>query len=125
MAALQFSVSNTVSTNRRSAPPSIRPTVTLGQLSPPAPQSTKQEEAAPVERVAVTVNGHQITKSDVDSRCDAVVKKQAQGRAVPPEQLAQLRARLGPEMLETLIDNRLLDEDVTKAQIKVTNTDLK
>ena len=70
------------------------------------------------------VNGHQITKREVDGRCDAVAKEQTPGRAVPPEQLAQLRARLGPQMLETLIDNRLLDEDVTKAQIKVTNTDL-
>ena len=99
-------------------------TVALGQSSPPASQSTEQEKAAPVERVAVTVNGHQITKSEADRRCDAVVKEQAQGRAVPPEQLAQLRARLGPQMLETLIDNRLLDEDVTKTQIKVTDTDL-
>jgi len=70
------------------------------------------------------VNGHQITKSEVDRRCEAVVKEQAQGRPVPPEQLAQLRVRLGPQMLETLIDSRLLDEDVTKAQIKVTDTDL-
>ncbi len=100
------------------------PTVTLGQSSPPASQFTKQEKAAPVERAAVTVNGHQITESEVDRRCDAVAKEQAQGRAVRPDQLAQLRARLGPQILETLIDNRLLDEDVTKAQIKVTDTDL-
>ncbi len=72
-------------------------TVTLGQSSPPASQPSEQEKAAPVERVAVTVNGHQITKSEVDRRCDAAVKEQARGRAVPPEELAQLRARLNME----------------------------
>ena len=99
-------------------------TVTLGQSSPPASQPAEEKKAPPVERVAVTVNGHQIRKSELDGRCDAVLKAQAQGQVIPPRQLAQLREHLGPQILETLIDNRLLDDDVTKAQIKVTDTDL-
>ena len=35
-------------------------TVTLGQSSQPASQPAEQEKPALVERVAVTVNGHQI-----------------------------------------------------------------
>ena len=99
-------------------------TVTLGQPAPSASKSTEKKKAAPAEGVAVTVNDHQITKSEVDRRCDAVVKEQARGRAVPPEQFAKMRARMGPKMLESLIDNRLLDEEVKKAKIKVTDTDL-
>lgn len=98
--------------------------VTLGHSSPPAPGATGPEKMAPGESVAATVNGHKIKQSEVDQRCDAVVKEQARGRPVPPDQLAQLRARLAPAVLETLVDNWLLDEDVTKAKIKVTDAEL-
>ena len=99
-------------------------TVTVGQPAPPTSQPVEQEKAAPAERVVVTVNGHQIMEPDVEQRIDAVVNNQTQGRRIPPAQLAQLRERLEPQILETLIDNRLLDEDVERAQIKVTDEEL-
>lgn len=99
-------------------------TVMLAQTPPPAAQPAEQEEAALVETVAVTVNGHPITKSEIDARCDAVIKAQSRGRPIPPEQLAQFRERMVPQLLEVLIENLLLDEDVTKAQIKVTDAEL-
>ena len=52
------------------------------------------------------------------------MKGQTQGRMIPPAQLAQLRERLGSQILETMIDNRLLDEDVEREQIKVTDDEL-
>ena len=99
-------------------------TVTVGQSTQPTSQPGEQEKAAPVERVAVTVNGHQIMETDVEQRIGAIVQEQTQGRRIPPGQLAQLRERLEPQILETLIDNRLLDEDVERAQIKVTDDEL-
>ncbi len=99
-------------------------TMVLGQSSPPAPQPADKQPAPAVERTAVTVNGHQITEREVETTCDAVLKEQMQGRPVPPDQLAQFRTRLRPQILDRLISNLLLDDDVTKAQISVAEGDL-
>ncbi len=99
-------------------------TATQGQSSPPTPQPAEQEKAAPADSIEVTVNGHKIMKSEVDKKCDVIVNQQARGRPVPPEQLAQMRTRLAPQVLESLVGLWLLDEDATKAQIKVTDADL-
>jgi len=44
---------------------------------------------------------------------------------IPPALLAQTRARLRPQMLDTLIDDRLLDEEVERAHITVTAEELR
>lgn len=98
--------------------------MTLGQLWPLVSQVAEKEKETPVQSVAVTVNGYSITKSELDRMCDAVVDQQVQGQSASPEQLAQMRASLSPQILEVLVDNRLLDEDVTRAQIDVTDADL-
>jgi len=87
---------------------------------PPASATAEAKPAAPAEAVAVTVNNHPIMAAEVEKMFEAIVREQAQGRALPPDQTAQLRDRLGPQILDTLIDNRLLDEDVERAQITVT-----
>ncbi len=98
--------------------------VALGQAPAPAVSSTEPAKAAPTEQTAVTVNGYRITKSEVEDKCDAVLKEQARGQAIPPGQRIQLLERLTPQILEALIDNRLLDEDAAKAKTTASDAEL-
>ncbi|MEW6746286.1 MAG: peptidylprolyl isomerase [Planctomycetota bacterium] len=90
----------------------------------PSPQETGAKEAAPDE-IAVTVNGHSITESEIEKVLKAVVASQARGRPVPDEMIAQLRAQLRPRILELLIDNELLDEEVARETLTVSEGELR
>lgn len=76
------------------------------------------EEASPG---AAVVNGFTITEKDIEERFIAIVLEQTRGRSLPPEQLAELRKSFRPQILEELIDDRLLDEDATKAGVTMTD----
>lgn len=96
----------------------------------PAGQEPLADKEAPAakdvvaERVAATVNGHKITEADVEALFEAILAWQMQGRPMPPEQLEATRQRVGPRLLDRLIDNHLMDEDVARAKIAVTDKDL-
>jgi peptidyl-prolyl cis-trans isomerase C len=74
--------------------------------------------------VAVTVNGHQIMESDIDKAFDAWVQVRAQGRMPPPAQLAQMRERMGPQIRDSLIDDRLLEAEIKSAKVTLTDEEL-
>lgn len=86
-----------------------------------------QEEAGQAETSSViaTVNGFEITEEDVERRFMVIVMEQTRGRGVPPEQMADLRNNFRPQILEELIDDRLLDEDVVRAEVKMTDGEVK
>ncbi len=96
----------------------------------PAGQVPLADKEAPAakdvvaEKVAATVNGHKITEADVDALFEAVLARQMQGRTMPPQQLEATRQRVGPRLLDRLIDDYLMDEDVAGAKIAVTDKDL-
>jgi peptidyl-prolyl cis-trans isomerase C len=100
--------------------------LTLGAVSsmgqPPVPATQPAEEAsvASPDKVAVTVNGHNIMESDLVEMFDALMKYSMGGRSVPEERLAQMRERQRHQLLDRLIENRLLDEEAEKAGITVT-----
>ncbi|UCF34146.1 MAG: peptidylprolyl isomerase [Phycisphaerales bacterium] len=94
--------------------------------TPPAapPASPAESPASPVqESVAVTVNGHAITEDEVSGLFEQIVRRQTGGRPIPEEMLRDTRVRLRPQLLEILIDNRLLDEDAERAGLKITDQD--
>ena len=102
---------------------------TADKEAPPAKEPSADQEAPPakdvaVEKVAATVNGHQIMEADVDALFETMLARQMRGRPMPPEQRAASRQRMGPNLLNRLIDDYLLDEDVARAKIAVTDNDL-
>jgi peptidyl-prolyl cis-trans isomerase C len=85
------------------------------------PQQPSPSPAAPSPGgILATVNGQPILQSDLDIVVDRVIAQQTGGRQVPPQMIDQFRASIRPQVLETLIDNRLLDQQVTEAKITVT-----
>ncbi|NLX22680.1 MAG: hypothetical protein GXY55_13590 [Phycisphaerae bacterium] len=96
-------------------------TFTLLAISAATAQTTKPAAATqPGDTVAVTVNGHAIMESQIEE----VLLAGLQGRQVPPQQLAQFRQHYRPQILNMLMDRWLLDEQVEKAELKVTDEDL-
>ncbi|UCG17111.1 MAG: peptidylprolyl isomerase [Phycisphaerales bacterium] len=96
-------------------------TVAVGQTSRPATQPAGEAEAAPADSLAVTVNGHDIMESDLKRAFDDAMKRRMRGRTMPAEQLAERFKRYRPQVLDMVIDNRLLDEQIEKAGITVTD----
>ena len=85
----------------------------------------KQEEALPSDPAAVVaaVGEAQITAGDVDERLALIVKAQTGGQGVPGAQLAQLRTSMGKQIIESLIDERLLDIEAEAAGVQPTAED--
>jgi len=97
----------------------------VGQSTRPAPQAS-QPATAPADEVAVTVNGEKIMESEVDEAFDNYTKgrfRNAQGR--DQAQALQMRIRFRPKIVDALIQNRLLGAEAEKANITVTQEDLK
>ncbi|MFQ6034228.1 MAG: peptidylprolyl isomerase [Sedimentisphaerales bacterium] len=90
---------------------------------PKAP--TEADANAPSDSVAVTVNGVDITESDVEAlvkpELDKIAAKAAQ---LPPEFIEQYKKQLRQWALERLISEQLLDEKVKQAHIVVTEEDV-
>jgi len=102
-------------------------TLTLAQTPPTeadAPKEVKEPKEAkqaPSDKVAATVNGHKVMQAEVDALFEVILARQMQGRPMPPDQMAAARERVTPRLLEQLIDDYLLDADVTSAQVTVTD----
>jgi peptidyl-prolyl cis-trans isomerase C len=95
-----------------------------GQASAPASQPAQTTTAAS-DKAAATVNGHPIMESEIEKRLTSMMERRAGGQTVPPEVLAQARQRLRPRILDGLIDNHLLDEEVERAHVTVTDDELR
>jgi parvulin-like peptidyl-prolyl isomerase len=96
--------------------------------SEPAKADAGKPDAAPSEKkidsVAVTVNGHDIMESDVDARFDEAMMARSGGKPMPAEQRQQQRAADGDRLLKFMIDQYLLDEQIKKAGITLTDAEL-
>ncbi|HUU84250.1 MAG TPA: peptidylprolyl isomerase [Phycisphaerae bacterium] len=92
----------------------------MGQTTQPAGETP----TAPVDKVAVTVNGHAIMESEIDVMFEAWKANAPQARMMPADQLAQMKSRFRPQMLDSLVEGYLLDEEVAKAGIATTDQDL-
>ena len=105
-------------TTQPATQPADQPAATLGP--PPASQPAGEVKEAPADKVAVTVNGHQIMESDLE----AVFEARMRGRQVPEERKAQMRLRARDRMLNGLIDKRLFEEEIAREGIEVTEAEL-
>lgn len=95
-----------------------------GQSSAPASQPT-QTAPAVSDATAATVNGQPVMESEIEKRLTAIVEQRTGGQTPPPALLAQARERLRPQILNALVDDRLLDEDAERASITVTEDELR
>ena len=95
--------------------------VTVGQSPPAASEPSAKTDPPPADRVAAVVNGHQIMESEIDQAFDAWIQQRGQGRMPPPEQQTQMRERIGPQIRDSMIDDRLLDAEVESAKLTVTD----
>ncbi len=88
-------------------------------VTQPAPPATADDEAA------VTVNGVVITEGDVRVRIEQEIKKMnAQGAKVPSQFIEQYKKQRRQQVLEEIIAMTLLDEQVKKANIVVTEEEI-
>ena len=88
--------------------------------SQPAPPPT-----AGGDSVAVTVNGHPITEADVETMFTNIVQQRSGGRTPPEAMLARAREQMRPQIVQALIDARLLDAEVKRAGITVSPEELR
>jgi len=87
----------------------------------PTPVMTPADANANKE-VAVTVNGINITEGEIDVKIKPVLEKVA-GR-MDPNSVEMYKKRVRPQALESMIMEQLLNDQVTKAGITVTDEDV-
>ena len=94
--------------------------------SPEEAEADKPEQTAPAasdaDNIAVTVNGVDITESDIEKliqpQLDMIAKKNTQ---LPPEFAGQYKKQMRQKVLEQLILEQLLDEKVKEANIVISD----
>ncbi|MHC4739146.1 MAG: peptidylprolyl isomerase [Planctomycetota bacterium] len=101
------------------------PLVVETPKEPPAPAQTTAEKADKVD-VAVTVNGIDITESQIDKKIAPQMERMANqpGRKLPPSLMEQSRAQLKQRIIEEMIVETLLDEKVKENNIVITEEDV-
>jgi peptidyl-prolyl cis-trans isomerase C len=72
--------------------------------------------------VAATVNGGNITEEEIDAKIKPVLDRRA--RQMDPNMVEQYKKRLRPQVLDAIIVERLLDEQVKKNNVTVTEADV-
>ncbi len=84
--------------------------------------------AAPLEAVdpgtvVAKVGEEEITEGEVQERLAILVAQRTGGQGMPPELMAQFRQSMGPGVVDALIDETLLDAQVTEAGVELTEAD--
>ena len=93
------------------------------QSQPAGPAPAKPADSN--SDVAVTVNGYQITEAQVQTAMKPQMDRlQASGAKLPVMLLKQMMDSLRQRVLDSLIVQHLLDEQVEKANIQVTDADV-
>jgi peptidyl-prolyl cis-trans isomerase C len=85
----------------------------------------KTDVNTPAANVVATVNGLNILESDVEAWINSEIKKiGTKATQLPPEFLEQYKNQLREKALETLVVEKLLDEEVKQAKIVITEEEL-
>ncbi len=87
-----------------------------------SPAKTQKAPQVPANEIAVAVNGVPITESEVDA--DIKERLDKAGKQIPPNEVEENKKRIRPQVLEDMIVDRLLDEQVKKTGITVTDSDV-
>jgi len=86
---------------------------------------TEVQPGSPAEIVAVTVNGFDITEEDIEEKIKPQLElRTARNKQLPPDFIEQLKTQMRKDALESMIVERLIDEQVKAAQIVVTEKDV-
>jgi len=104
------------------------PTADTNTVKPEAPEPNASKPVAiepQIDRTVVTVNGRTVTELELSKRV-AIAMKQASSRlaSLPPQYAAQVQKQARQQVLENLVVERLLDEQVLAAGIKITDEDV-
>ncbi len=97
-----------------------------GQAPATAPAtSTAPPGSQPfVDSVAVTVNGHEIMESEINSLFEQVMGSRLRSRNTSEEQIDAMRARWRGQVIDSLIADEVLEEEFDKAGISCTPEEL-
>ena len=89
---------------------------------PPSAEPVSPDAAAAPKgpHVVAKVGDLEIQSTEVDERIAMLMARQFGGQAVPPEQLDAVRASMGPQIIQELINECLLDADADAAEVSVT-----
>jgi peptidyl-prolyl cis-trans isomerase C len=94
--------------------------------APPAPAAVLRQQGAGEtidgNEPAVTVNGSVITEGEIGARLSPMLRRHLS--RMDPNMAAQYKRRLREQMVNALIEERLLDERVKKAGISVSESDV-
>lgn len=91
--------------------------------TPPAPPATPPPSPS-ADKVLVTVNGKTITEGEFNETFQEVLAQQARGQQVPDAVVQQMRTQMGPQILNSMIDAKLLDGAAEADNITVTDAEL-
>jgi len=94
------------------------------EAKPAAPEMKAAEPNAAAENtgVAVTVNGKDITEADVDAKINTYMERMAS--QIPPGMSEQYKKQMRPQVVESMVMEQLLDEQIKKANINITDSDV-
>ena len=94
------------------------------EVKPAAPEAKAAEPNAVAEStgVAVTVNGKDITEADVDAKINTYMERMAS--QIPPGMTEQYKKQMRPQVVESMVMEQLLDEQIKKANITITDSDV-
>ena len=108
--------------------PAEPPVVVETPKEPPAPAPTTAEKADEADKVdvAVTINGIDITESQIDEKIAPQMERMANqpGRKLPPSLMEQSKTQLKQRIIEEMIVETLLDEKVKENNIVITEEDV-
>lgn len=97
-----------------------------GKGTTEAPAPAGSESVAPqIDKPVVTVNSRAVTEQDLAKRV-ALAMNQFGGKlaSLPPQYAAQVQKQVRQQVLDNLVAERLLDEQVIAAGIKITDEDV-
>ncbi len=95
-----------------------------GKAAPPASEPPTTTQPAEVDEVAVTVNGQAVMVSQIDEAINSTMGARMPDGKVSADQLVQHRKRFGPQIVDMLVTNLLMDMEVEAAGISLTDKDL-
>lgn len=113
---------NRVSIIRTVLTPSI--TVLVFSCAAAAQAPAPPLEAQPSAPVAVTVNGRPIFENQVHDAFDGFWFQRSGGRPIPPGGRGDLLQQFRPQLLESMIDDALLNELAAQSQIAVSDQEV-
>lgn len=99
----------------KQAKPEVKPAA-------PAVKAAEPNAAAESNGIAVTVNGKDIMEADVDAKINTYMERMAS--QIPPGMTEQYKKQMRPQVVESMVMEQLLDEQIKKANIKVTDSDV-